>query len=85
MQQVNRSAEHKGATQNTPRHGLGLEAKGIETRRRATKGKANARSEYEERKESPMEKRVSFHRKGKAGEETILRQPRFTLGSRGPK
>ena len=50
VQHVKRSVEHKGATRNAPRHGLGLEARGIETGRRGTmepKGKTTARRENE--------------------------------------
>ena len=51
MQHVQRSAEHKGATRNAPWHGLGLEARGTETGRQATrepKGRATPRREKEE-------------------------------------
>ena len=34
---------------------------------------------------SLMERRVSHHQHGSAGEEKILRPPRLTLGSRGPQ
>ena len=37
VQHVQRSAEHKGATRNAPRHDLGLEARGTETGRQATR------------------------------------------------
>ena len=51
MHLVQRSAEHKGATRNAPWHGLGLEARGTETGRQATKepkGRATLRREKKE-------------------------------------
>ena len=63
VQDVQRSAEHKGTTRNAAWHGLGLEARGTKTGRQATrepKGRATPRREKQEAK-SPMEKRVSFH------------------------
>ena len=86
VQDVQCSAEHRGATQNAAWHGLGFEARGTETGRQATKepkGRATPCREKEEAK-SLMEKRVSFHRHGLAGQEKILEPPRLTLGSRNP-
>ena len=55
VQHVQRSAEHKGATRNAPWHGLGLEARGTETGRQATrdpKGRATLSREKEEERKS---------------------------------
>ena len=55
VQHDKHSAQHNGATRNAPMQGLGFQAKGTETRRRATmepKGKATARREKEEGEET---------------------------------
>ena len=55
VQHLQRSVEHKSATQNAPSDGLGLEARGTESGRQATtepKGKATSRREMGKGKES---------------------------------
>ena len=77
VQHVQRNAEHKGATWNAPWHGLGLEAKGTETGRQATrdpKGRATPRCDKEEEWKS----------KKPDGKESVIPSTRQSWGGEDP-